>query len=479
MTIVTGANNETKTPENWGSYLMRRSLHVGTAAAVAALVLSTLTVTLTATPSGATGAPSSRPVAAAERSASTTRAAAEAATRAATGAAAKRKPRYLGPAYGPSFNNANGKSRYRNLHKILRAINHSPRGSSIRIITWSYFYGPGTDALIAAHKRGVSVRLVMARAKAKESHDYKRLKKALGRYGNKTRPYVLKSGAKSCRATCRGHAGTMHAKMFMFSQAGPARDVIMWGSPNFTRASARLQWNDLMTLKDRPKLYAYGRAIFDQMWQDKDVAGPYTVVRDGNVGLGMLPYRGTGDWVSNELRTVRCAGATGGTGVRGHTKIRIAQAVIRGTIGNRIATYLKKLWDQGCDVRILYTIRGVKARKILLDKRGRGPVPMRHYVQDTNGDGFYDKYLHMKVLVVTGVMGSRTNVHFVMNGSENWTDMARGSDEEIGYFEGAYYSGKYLSWMNWLWHHVPKSAPFRGPDIARRHLDPYAHVDLD
>jgi phosphatidylserine/phosphatidylglycerophosphate/cardiolipin synthase-like enzyme len=439
---------------------MRRSLQSWTIAASGTLVLAMLAVTTPAPSASATPVSASRPAVATESStARTTRS---------TSTAAKKKPRYLGPAYGITYNNANGKSRYRNLHKILRAINHAPRGSSIRMVTWSYFYGPGTDALIAAHKRGVSVRLVMARAKSKESHDYRRLKRALGRYGNKYRPYALKSGAKACAATCRGHAGTMHAKMFMFSRTGPATDVIMWGSPNFTRASATLQWNDLFTWKYHPTLYDYGMSIFDQMWQDKEVAGPYKVVWDGSVGLGILPYRGTGDWVSNELRTVRCSGATGGTG-----------AVIRGTIGNRIATYLKKLWDQGCDIRILYTVRGVKARQILLAKSGRGPVPMRHYVQDTNGDGFYDKYLHMKVLVITGVMGSQTDARFVMNGSENWADMARGSDEEVGYFKGGAYTGKYLPWLNWLWHHVPKSAPFRGPTNLRKAINPYAHVDLD
>jgi phosphatidylserine/phosphatidylglycerophosphate/cardiolipin synthase-like enzyme len=401
-----------------------------------------------------------------------------------TAVPAKKRPPAPAPYYGPSngttFNDANGASRWRNLTKVLEAIRHAPRGSSIRMITWSYFYSRGTDALIAAHKRGVSVRLVMAKSKSQESHDFHRLKKALAGYGNSKRPYALRSGAKACQATCRGSNGTMHAKMFLFSQTGPARDVIMWGSPNFTRASATLQWNDLFTMRDRPILYNYGLKTFEEMWQDRNVAGPYTIVRDGPVGLGVLPYHGTLDWVSNELRTVRCSGATGGAGIGGHTQILVAQAVIRGTIGNRIAHYLKKLWDQGCNVKVLYTIRGVETRKILIGKGGRGPVPMRHYVQDTNGDGFYDKYLHMKVLVVNGVMGDKTNARFVMNGSENWADLARGSDEEIGYFEGAAYTNRYIPWINWLWQHVPKSAPYRGPtDLRRAPINPYAHVDLD
>jgi hypothetical protein len=452
---------------------MRRSLRSWTVVTVAALLLSTLAL---ATPTTAAPVSTSRPVVTIEPAASSS--SASSAARVAP-SAKKKAPTYKGPGSGVTFNNANDSSRWRNLRKVLNAIKHAPRGSSIRIITWSYFYSRGTDALIAAHKRGVSVRLVMAAAKATESRDYKRLKKALGGSGNAKRPYALKSGAKTCRATCRGHAGTMHAKMFMFSRTGPAQDVIMWGSPNFTRASATLQWNDLFTMKNRPILYDYGISIFNQMWQDKDVAGPYTIVRDGNVGLGILPYRGTGDWVSNELRDVKCTGATGGTGVHGRTQVLVAQAVIRGTIGNRISTYLKKLWDQGCDVKILYTIRGVKARKILIGKGGRGPVPMRHYVQDTNGDGFYDKYLHMKVLVINGVKGTKTDTRFVMNGSENWADMARGSDEEIGYFEGPYYTGSYIPWINWLWNHVPESAPYRGPTDLRRAIDPYAHVDLD
>jgi phosphatidylserine/phosphatidylglycerophosphate/cardiolipin synthase-like enzyme len=396
------------------------------------------------------------------------------------GPAARRLPPYS-PSPGVIFNDANGSNGARNriLNKIVASIRHAPPGSTIRVVTWSYFYGRGTDALIAAHKRGVSVRLVMALAKSKESHDYKRLRRALGSYGNKKRPYALKSGVKACRATCRGHAGTMHAKMFMFSRAGKAKNVVMWGSPNLTRASARLQWNDLYTSVNRVPIFDYAIKIFNEMWRDKPVAGPYEIVRSGPIGLAVLPYRGTGDWISNELSKVRCQGATGGTGYDGRTTILVAQAVIRGTIGNRIARLLKQRWDEGCRVRILYTIRGVETRKILMGSGGRGAVPMRHYVQDLNGDGLYDKYLHMKALVVSGVMGDRTNARFVMNGSENWADLARLSDEEVGYFEGEYFTRRYSNWINWLWNHVPKSVPLTVTARRMPPKDPYANLELD
>jgi hypothetical protein len=453
---------------------MARSLRFSGMVAALAVLLTTLALT----GSTAVAVPTNRPAITTE-SASSTGAASTA--RVGSGLSAKRRLTPYSPGPGVIFNNANGSraSQNRILNKIVASIRHAPARSTIRVITWSYFYGRGTDALIAAHKRGVSVRLVMAKAKSEESHDYTRLRRALAGYGNKKRPYALKSGVKACRATCRGHAGTMHAKMFIFSRSGKSRNVVMWGSPNLTRASAHLQWNDLYTSVNRVPIYSYAMQTFNQMWLDKPVAGAYRVVHNGPIGLAFLPYHGTGDWISNQLSTVKCRGATGGTGTGGRTRILVAQAVIRGTIGNRIARLLKQRWDEGCDVKILYTIRGVQTRKILIAPGGRGAVPMRHYVQDTNGDGLYDKYLHMKVLVVSGVMGDKTNTRFVMNGSENWADLARLSDEEIGYFEGSYFTKRYTTWINWLWNHVPVSVPLTYSARRTPPKNPYALVELD
>jgi hypothetical protein len=52
--------------------------------------------------------------------------------------------------------------------KVLRAIRHTPRHSKIRAMTWNFNSWVFVNALRAAHNRGVSVRIIMARTLANE-----------------------------------------------------------------------------------------------------------------------------------------------------------------------------------------------------------------------------------------------------------------------------------------------------------------------
>ena len=48
-------------------------------------------------------------------------------------------------------------------HRVLKAIKYTPRGGRIRLATFSYADAKMTRALIKAHKRGVSVQLLVNR----------------------------------------------------------------------------------------------------------------------------------------------------------------------------------------------------------------------------------------------------------------------------------------------------------------------------
>ncbi|WP_310962360.1 phospholipase D family protein [Nocardioides terrisoli] len=402
-----------------------------------------------------------------------------AATRAAATQVAARTTTPWSPRSGPVFNDANGTwpERNRIARKIIRSIDGSKKGSTIRIATWSFFTRPALHALIRAHQRGVSVRLVMASGRAKQSPNYWTLKRALKK-GNRKRPPAMRSGARTCRATCRGTHGTLHSKLFLFSKVGHARDITMWGSPNLTSSAVRIQWNDLYTEANRKGLFDYASKIYRQLWRDQPVKDGYRVKNFGRVGFSALPYHGTSDWITKQLRKVRCSGAKGWGTVNGHTRIKIAQAVIRGTLGNRISRHLKSLYDSGCEVTILYSVRGRSVAKILESHSGRGAIPMRHFVQDTNGDGLYDKYLHMKVLAISGHIGSDPSAKLVMNGSENWANMSYHNDEIVGYFHNKSYR-QYSRWLTYLWRHVPVSVPPTYYARTRPPTNPYANLELD
>ena len=68
--------------------------------------------------------------------------------------------------------------------KVLRAIRHARHGSKIRAMTWNFNSWVFVRALRSAHKRGVSVRILMARSLAQEQGrggPYNTLRRALQR----------------------------------------------------------------------------------------------------------------------------------------------------------------------------------------------------------------------------------------------------------------------------------------------------------
>jgi hypothetical protein len=170
----------------------------------------------------------------------------------------------------------------------------------------------------------------------------------------------------------------------------------------------------------------------------------------GNISFAAFPFRGKTDWVTEQLKQVHCRNAdpTVGTAT-GRTRIQVAQAVIRGTIGDSIARNLHRLQGEGCEVSVLYTVLGGSSRKLL------GTVPRAHFVEDANGDGVFEKYLHMKVLAVGGHIGTDHAASLVMNGSENWSTMSRYNDEVVGFFRAPWVYHHYSRWIDYLWQHIP------------------------
>ena len=91
-------------------------------------------------------------------------------------------------------------------HRVLKAIKYTPRGARIRLATFSYADAKMTRALIRAHKRGVSVQLLVNRDGERLGRSYDRLQRALGdrrkpRHGMS--PAEV-SFARSCLRSCRG-----------------------------------------------------------------------------------------------------------------------------------------------------------------------------------------------------------------------------------------------------------------------------------
>ena len=320
------------------------------------------------------------------------------------------------------------------LDHLVRSIDNVPRKGQIMVASWNIRSNDFVDALVRAHRRKRSVRVVIDRLNANAenpNYGFRRLRRELASYGNENRPVALQSGAVKCRSACRGQGGIAHTKFYLFSQSGTATNVVVNSSANATDLAAGYQWNDAYTVREKPVLYEGFKAVFEEMYRDENVEQPYRTVQRGRTLAEFYPYTGAGTEVDPtlaDLAPVQCTGARNTSSRR--TKIRIAMTSWHGDRGTAIAHRVRQLANSGCDVKIVYAVAGNEVLRILR-REGRRPVPMRQIVQDWNRDGVYDRYLHMKVLTIKGRYAEDRTAAVTVNGSANWTPVALVSDEAV------------------------------------------------
>ncbi|MEJ7794688.1 MAG: phospholipase D-like domain-containing protein [Nocardioides sp.] len=387
------------------------------------------------------------------------------------------------PKTGVVTNDPRSADQRRILERILKSISFTRRRQTIRIISWNVASTGFVDKLIFAHRRGVSVRLLMSAAKAAEQPsdgDYWRLRRAL----RQPRPDVnlakkYRSWARTCERSCRGDRGIAHSKLFIFSRVGGAERVVMSTSANATEVSANSQWNDLFTQVGNRTIYRGFMKVFRESAKDRPVTPAYREFKGGDVIGYAYPWKGQnarGDRVIKELKRITCKGARNGTGVDGKTRIRIAQDAIIDQRGIEIAKVLRHKWQSGCDIRIVFALMGRQVRDVL-NNTSRGPVPIRQIVQDFDGDGIYDRYLHSKSMAVSGWYRKDRSARVAWQGSENWSGLAKLSDEQGFRIDRGGAERVYARYVDSLFANPPvvnRSVTMR--TAADRNVDPYALI---
>ncbi|WP_183407646.1 phospholipase D-like domain-containing protein [Nocardioides marmoriginsengisoli] len=367
-------------------------------------------------------------------------------------------PGHYNPPQGSKFSHAfqrdaNGRIK----SHIIRTINSVPRGGQIRVMSWS-FASPGyLKALVAAKNRGVSVQIVLAARNTRFNSDFGKLQKAFG--GTRYKKHPLRgSWVYKCYRSCRGSGGTMHAKTFLFSQAYNTRWITMSGSGNFTDFAAQGQWNQLYTTTNDKAVYDAVLKVFMQMKYDRPQRPRQLTLNFPNTTYFFTPlytFAPKADFVYNALRGVTCKGATT---PGGRTKIRIAMYVWRDNRGDWMARQVRKLWNEGCDVRIIYAIMGNRNKAILYSPKGRGRIPMRQTLQ-VDEDHRPVWYLHQKYVAIGGRIGASTKDFQVYQGSFNFSDLGMRSDENMQRVQGYVNYKPYITDFNQVWRQRETRAP--------------------
>ena len=337
-------------------------------------------------------------------------------------ATAARAPEPFTPTSGARFNNPLGSEwEKRQLFTyLIRTVNSVPSRGTIRFAVFSFADKATADALIAAHRRGVDVKLVFAGSNVYPP--MQRLRRALG--GNVN----ARSFATWCRDSCRGYAGQMHAKYFSFSEAGRADHVTMIGSNNLTRHNSHEQWSDLYTLANGPTFFRTFLGWFAQLKNDRPVARPFVRARvaGGNVVLTPMSPQQHGDPIMQALNRIICQTRKGvvmpdapdpDTILR--TRIMIAAHAWNGLRGRLLARKVAELARRRCVVWVYHGVGvGPYVREIV--RKGGG------YVTNGRHRGIYT---HQKLMIVRGHIGAQAWTNRVWTGSHNWSPRAYDRDD--------------------------------------------------
>ena len=243
------------------------------------------------------------------------------------------------------------------------------------------------------------------------------------------------SFAMQCTGSCRGGAPNqaMHAKFYAFSHTGTARNVVMVSSANLNKGGATLGYNDMFTMRGVPATFALYERVHAEMARDRVDGDPYRVLQDGRFLTQIFPKRGadaSSDPTFQTLKRVRCSGATGSAGVRGHTVIRVSMFHWGGDRGVYLAKKLVGLDRAGCVVSVIYGAPSSEVSRILRDSAHRGGIALYDSRVDRNGDHHPDLRVHTKYMLIGGSYGGDTSSWQVFTGSQNWVKQSlTGGDE--------------------------------------------------
>ncbi len=317
----------------------------------------------------------------------------------------------------------------------VAAIKAAPAGATIHLVMYTFATAWAGRALLAAHRRGVNVRVII------DDHENyrwtKRLQAVLGTNQHR-RSYVVR-----CHLACasdvtyprRRSAGTIrsyvHAKWLIIDRSGTDRDVVMIPSENLTPAALE-QSNDMMVLRGDHAVYSFLRARFDIMRKDAGTA--YGTVTSGSVSMTMFPVPLPKDYkvepdeplpaamdpYLDYLRDIQCGGDHSTTiriamymwtYPRLEVAKRFAELARAGCRVVAIGQPLSPESDEGWDPEITTT---------LLDAGIE--------LHQTSGRGVY---LHSKIVTLDGWNTSGARLHLAVTGSSNFLLQALVASDDL------------------------------------------------
>ncbi|HEX2316350.1 MAG TPA: phospholipase D-like domain-containing protein [Thermomonospora sp.] len=317
------------------------------------------------------------------------------------------------PRPGPVFNDPRGRpaQQYAIMRHIERHIATSPKGSQIRVAVYSMDLDQFANRLIAAHRRGVHVKVLMDAQSVNDT--WERLASVLGDDPNARSYAVLCTGG--CLSPYQGDDETvpsLHSKYYLFSGGG--KPTVTVSSANPTALQAEVVWNNSHTVVGDKGLYnAFVRNFTDMT---RGANGAYDADYHWTYGTNPKAYFwpkawGGSDTIVTMLDQVTCS-------KRYPSRVRVA--MFQWTSGRvAIARRLARMASRGCRVTVIYP-RDLIARSVR-STLARSRVVVHDVTYGRDSDGYARYYTHNKYLLIDGRYAGVNRRKIVLTGSANFT----------------------------------------------------------
>lgn len=296
-------------------------------------------------------------------------------------------------------------ARHQVVARLLELIAHTPRGERIRIITRSFSLHPVADALVDAHRRGVSVQIIANRFASKDFRAVAKMKDEVGTDRRRDSFIHLSNGSG------RGPRTATHQKTWTFTRVGDSRRVVMVGSANLSYYSTQ-QYSDMYVFVDRGDVWrAFDRDFRDQVGIEKARGPGYAPVLGRDRAWFFPGWDLDTDPVQALLRDLPARG----------TVLRFAMYAWHSERGRRLAEIVADKARGGARVQVISVNIGNEIVAIL---RAAG-VEVRSATY-RNGDDVHSK---LSLLEWTGPDGVRHRR--VVTGSDNFGSDSLPRDELV------------------------------------------------
>ncbi len=308
---------------------------------------------------------------------------------------------------GPVLNGpeGNGYAKRRVLDRVVRAVQGTESGATIRLATARLDDTPLYRALRDAHTRGVGVRVVLGdgRSSGREAA----LVDVLGT-SQANGSWIMR-----CEGSCLGGDGRTATNFLTVSATNGTTELTLVSSSPFI-SSSKKRGTDVYRHTSR-KLYNGFNRVFERLAADTTDTAPRRQVRWGShrVQLYPVPDLERRDPILTSLENVGCNRARGLRTGDGRTNVRAVVSQWSGARGKAIAAVLADLKNAGCDVAV---VAGPKVKNGIRNILNRANVPLRTATVEQN------------LLVIDGRIGKRRGSRLAQVGGPGWTSRGLGSD---------------------------------------------------